>query len=57
MATKLEELRAEMHEHYWSELVDTEVMAQTAVGLSFIKIENYISELEKTIENLKKQIK
>ena len=57
MATKLEDLRAEMHELYCSELVDTEVMEQTELGLAFIRIENYMSELEKTIENLKKQIK
>jgi hypothetical protein len=57
MTTKLEDLRAEMHELYCSELVDAEVMAQTELGLAFIKIENYMSELEKTIENLKKQIK
>jgi septation ring formation regulator EzrA len=62
--TKLEELRAEMHELYCSEAVDTEVMAQTEVGLAFIKIEDYLSKLEKqnkeleaTIEQLKKQIK
>jgi hypothetical protein len=57
MTTKLEDLRAEMHELYCSKAVDTEVMAQTELGLAFIKIENYMSELEKTIENLKKQIK
>ena len=64
MATKLEDLRAEMHEIYCSELVDTEVMAQTEIGLVFIKIENYFTELEKsnkeleaTIEQLKNQIK
>jgi hypothetical protein len=57
MATNLEDLRAEMHELYCSELVDAEVMAQTELGIAFIKIENYMSELEKTIENLKKQIK
>jgi hypothetical protein len=57
MTTKLEDLRAEMHELYCSELVDAEVMAQTELGLAFIRIENYMSELEKTIENLKKQIK
>jgi hypothetical protein len=57
MTTKLEDLRAEMHELYCSELVDTEVMEQTELGLAFIRIENYMSELEKTIENLKKQIK
>jgi len=57
MKTKLEDLRAEMHELYCSELVDTEVMAQTELGLAFIKIENYMSELEKTIEQLKNQIK
>ncbi len=62
--TKLEELRAEMHELWCSELVDTEVMAQTELGIAFIKIEDYITklekqnkELEKTIEQLKKQIK
>jgi hypothetical protein len=57
MANNLEELRAEMHELYCSELVDAEVMAQTELGLAFIKIENYMSELEKTIEQLKNQIK
>jgi hypothetical protein len=57
MKTKLEDLRAEMHELYCSELVDTEVMAQTELGIAFIRIENYISELEKTIEQLKNQIK
>ena len=57
MTTKLEDLRAEMHNLYCSEAVDAEVMAQTELGLAFIKIENYMSELEKTIENLKKQIK
>jgi hypothetical protein len=57
MTTKLEDLRAEMHNLYCSELVDAEVMEQTELGLAFIKIENYMSELEKTIENLKKQIK
>jgi len=57
MTTKLEDLRAEMHELYCSELVDAEVMAQTELGLAFIKIENYMSELEKTIEQLKNQIK
>jgi hypothetical protein len=55
--TKLEELRAEMHELWCSELVNTEVMEQTELGLAFIQIENYMSELEKTIEQLKKQIK
>jgi hypothetical protein len=55
--TKLEELRAEMHELYCSEAVNTEVMEQTELGIAFIRIENYISELEKTIEQLKKQIK
>ena len=64
MANKLEELRAEMHELYCSEAVDTEVMAQTELGLAFIKIEDYLTKLEKqnreleaTIEQLKKQIK
>jgi hypothetical protein len=57
MTTKLEDLRAEMHELYCSETVDAEVMAQTELGLAFIRIENYISELEKTIEQLKNQIK
>jgi septation ring formation regulator EzrA len=64
MTTKLEDLRAEMHELYCSEAVDTEVMAQTEVGLAFIKIEDYLSKLEKhnkeleaSIEQLKKQIK
>lgn len=57
MKNNLEDLRAEMHELYCSEAVDTEVMAQTEIGLAFIKIENYMSELEKTIEQLKNQIK
>lgn len=57
MKTNLEDLRAEMNELYCSEVVDTEVMEQTEIGLAFIKIENYMSELEKTIEQLKKQIK
>lgn len=55
--TKLEELRAEMHELYCSKAVDTEVNAQTELGIAFIRIENYMSELETTIEQLKKQIK
>lgn len=45
--TKLEELRAEMHNLYCSEAVDTEVNAQTELGIAFIRIENYMSELEK----------
>jgi hypothetical protein len=57
MKTNLVDLRAEMHELYCSEAVDTEVMAQTELGIAFIKIENYMSELEKTIEQLKNQIK
>jgi hypothetical protein len=64
MATKLEDLRAEMHELYCSELVDAEVMEQTEIGLAFIKIEDYLTKLEKqnrelqtTIEQLIKQIK
>ena len=64
MANKLEELRAEMHELYCSEAVDTEVMAQTELGLAFIKIEDYITKLEKQnreleaiILQLKNQIK
>ena len=55
--TKLEDLREEMHNLYCSEAVDTEVMQQTELGIAFIRIENYMSELEKTIEQLKKQIK
>jgi hypothetical protein len=64
MTTKLENLRAEMHELYCSETVDAEVMQQTELGLAFIKIEDYLTKLEKqnreleiTIEQLKKQIK
>jgi hypothetical protein len=57
MTTKLEDLRAEMHELYCSETVDAEVMAQTELGIAFIRIEKYMSELEKTIEQLKNQIK
>ena len=57
MQSKLEDLRAEMHELYCSDLVDIEITEQTELGLAFIKIENYMSELEKTIEQLKNQIK
>jgi septation ring formation regulator EzrA len=62
--TDLEELGIEINELYHSEAVDFEVMAQTKVGLAFIKIEDYLTKLEKqnkelesTIEQLKKQIK
>jgi hypothetical protein len=62
--TDLEELGIEINELYHSEAVDFEVMAQTEIGLTFIKIEDYITKLEKqnrkleiTIEQLKKQIK
>lgn len=55
--TDLEDLAVDIHELYCSEAVDTEVMAQTELGIAFIKIENYMSELEKTIEQLKNQIK
>jgi septation ring formation regulator EzrA len=62
--TDLEELGIKINELYHSEAVDFEVMAQTEVGLAFIKIEDYLSKLEKknkeleaTIEQLKKQIK
>ena len=62
--TDLEELGIEINELYHSEVVDFEVMAQTKVGLAFIKIEDYITKLEKqnkeleaNIEQLKKQIK
>ena len=62
--TDLEELGIEINELYHTEAVDFEVMAQTEVGLAFIKIEDYITKLEKqnreleaTIEQLKKQIK
>lgn len=62
--TDLEDLAVDIHELYCSEAVDTEVMAQTEIGLAFIKIEDYLTklekqnmELEKTIEQLKKQIK
>ena len=49
---KLEELREEMHNLYCSEAVDSEVMAQTEIGLAFIKIEDYMSMLEKKIKLL-----
>jgi septation ring formation regulator EzrA len=62
--TDLEELGIKINELYHSEAVDFEVMAQTEVGLAFIKIEDYLTKLEKqnkelelTIEQLKKQIK
>jgi hypothetical protein len=55
--TDLEELGIEINELYCSEAVDTEVMEQTELGIAFIRIENYMSELEKTIEQLKNQIK
>lgn len=49
---KIEQQSAEMHELYCSEAVDTEVMAQTEIGLAFIKIEDYMSMLEKKIKLL-----
>jgi septation ring formation regulator EzrA len=62
--TDLEELGIKINELYHTEAVDFEVIAQTEVGLAFIKIEDYLSKLEKqnkeleaTIEQLKKQIK
>lgn len=62
--TDLEDLAVDIHELYCSEAVDYEVMAQTEIGLAFIKIEDYLSKLEKqnreletTIEQLKNQIK
>ncbi len=62
--TDLEDLAVGIHELYCSEAVDFEVMAQTELGLAFIKIEDYLSKLEKynkeleaTIEQLKNQIK
>lgn len=62
--TDLEDLAVDIHELYCSEAVDFEVMAQTEVGLAFIKIEDYLTklekqnkELQKTIEQLKNQIK
>ena len=62
--TDLEDLAVDIHELYCSEAVDFEVMAQTELGLAFIKIEDYLSKLEKrnkeleaTIEQLKNQIK
>jgi hypothetical protein len=62
--TDLEDLAVNIHELYCSEAVDFEVMAQTEIGLAFIKIEDYLTKLEKynkeleaTIEQLKNQIK
>jgi len=62
--TDLEDLAVDIHELYCSEAVDTEVITQTEIGLAFIKIEDYLTKLEKqnrelqaTIEQLKKQIK
>ena len=62
--TDLEDLAVDIHELYCSEAVDTQVMQQTEIGLAFIKIEDYLSKLEKrnkeletTIEQLKNQIK
>ena len=62
--TDLEELGIEINELYHTEAVDFEVMQQTKVGLAFIRIEDYLSKIEKqnreleaTIEQLKKQIK
>jgi septation ring formation regulator EzrA len=62
--TDLEELGIEINELYHTEAVDTEVMAQTELGIAFIRIEDYLTKLEKqnreleaTIEQLKKQIK
>ena len=62
--TDLEDLAVDIHELYCSEAVDFEVMQQTKIGLAFIKIEDYLTKLEKqnrelqaTIEQLKNQIK
>ena len=62
--TDLEDLSVDIHELYCSEAVDFEVITQTEIGLAFIKIEDYLTklekynkELEKTIEQLKNQIK
>lgn len=62
--TDLEDLAVDIHELYCSEAVDTQVMQQTEIGLAFIKIENYLSKLEKqnreleiTIKQLINQIK
>ena len=62
--TDLEDLAVDIHELYCSEAVDTEVMSQTELGLAFIKIEDYLSKLEKqnreleiTIKQLINQIK
>ena len=54
---KLEDLKEEVNDVYHSEAVDNEVIARTEIGMAFIKIEEYISELEQTVNNLKKQIK
>lgn len=62
--TDLEDLAVDIHELYCSEAVDFEVMQQTEIGLAFIKIEDYLSKLEKqnreleiTIKQLINQIK
>jgi hypothetical protein len=62
--TDLEDLSVDIHELYCSEAVDFEVITQTEIGLAFIKIEDYLTKLEKynkeleaTIEQLKNQIK
>jgi hypothetical protein len=62
--TDLEDLAVDIHELYCSEAVDFEVITQTEIGLAFIKIEDYLTKLEKynkeleaTIEQLKNQIK
>jgi hypothetical protein len=62
--TDLEELGIEINELYHSEAVDFEVMQRTELGLAFIKIEDYLTKLEKqnreleiTIKQLIKQIK
>lgn len=64
LRTDLEDLAVDIHELYCSEAVDNEVMAQTEIGLAFIKIEDYLTKLEKrnreleeNFEQLKKQIK
>ena len=62
--TDLEDLAVDIHELYCSEAVDFEVITQPEIGLAFIKIEDYLTKLEKynkeleaTIEQLKNQIK
>jgi hypothetical protein len=55
--SKLEMLKEEVKIIYSSTSVEHEIGIKSKLGLAFIKIDDYIKELENTIELLKNQIK